>query len=1393
MEQWPSNEQHPGDIRAVSITGSLARAGTPIEVRLVGTPRGVGHFVIAHVRRASKVSLAESADEPGVYSGAYLAQWGDDVRDAAVTVILTVDDRVSCRVCEERVTIDTASPEVQRAEATPRMLRNGDLIRLTAVSEPGCRVVADVRDLDSTRETVRLREDPRRPGMYRMQQRIRAANTSANGHKRVSVVATDAAGNASTPCILEVELQNPELGIVRGLDEQAADLLLRVGVVTLRDLRRMDITHIARETGLTTQELEHHQAAAKLLALGLGPDLAQVLVEHAGILGPAQLAVAAPETIQAAIQAGVEDGALPASSRLDEQFSSYLISAAVAVTTEQSAKQFAETTALVTACRAACPGELSVFGCHAYLMELVRISGLNWNEVQDTFKQDFLAASSTPARRIDIATHVLERALPEDLGNPPRIAGDWEEYDRALNHELVRILVEATRKSETALAAAQPRLFDVNRPLADRNADLEATLNALEADPAYHAALVELLGQRAGIPEAELVARYPAAFDPLRTLQERSQNLEELLHLQSPAVRVREALATLARLRLRALVAQSGQSAESLRRRYYISFSPQDCTETTSCQQAVLTMQEFLAKKAYTDPAYRYPSYDEWHVQQVKAFHPENVYSHQFKAPLIDGDRELLRGHLAAAQKILDGVRMSERGDPPSPEDTSALLTSFRWRNPYYTNLTAGLDLIGECLEIDELMSEGHQAYFAEEFQLAWRYYLQAAEKIRLTSKRVSRPMGDTLSIPLWAAAGSDSFFSRGPSQFAASAKYFFEKTLLSFAEANTPAVELARGQVGLSGVDVDGTFWPMAKSGLTSDGWKAHLASFGWASGGSVQWGALTGGGLYKPSQTWRDYVLETEMSGGDFSLDLRYKDEQNGGGLGVTAWGTDVGGTAGIRVLGDPSYWGYETASIDSHSHLRLRVEVKGQTVTGQVWVQNDTQWDPVVQTPSGGLQCKIPATGPFRLSDRGAPPTCYRIRAWNLDPATGAVSDLAFLLKPPASIADRPYPLNLMLDYLFRQWTPSAPQQVAAFLDGLASKVAVSYDTDDWIVEFNVAGRKSFDPFQQPAGSAVNGLWYGDGDDRLHRENLRQLLDGLVMLLCHQFFFQLPVCLGDVANGLGQYQEALKWYRLVYDEREPLSSRAVYPYMNSLIEGQMLRIRIARNDVEWADHLFNQNTEESVQQARIHYALALQTLGTEGCCEQERRLSAALQGLSRDMVAADLDATTAEVVYRTLSGLTTLPDQQASAHALIGRLRRILEVTEDSAAKAQLISAVIAEQAPGLRPRPHLDTIIPSSDELLERLEQAERQHPEVLDDAETTLRARRVAATAQPITGQSFAPASGTAVDRVRSMAQPSLALPEESFVVPAAAYGDPNLCALHAQLVPLLSLPGKPPP
>lgn len=1426
----PKNDDSSGipPIDSIAVSQDFAKADDALTITLKGVSGGRARFSIPGIPGAVDVPMVEDPSKPGVYRGDYTVEPGDDVAQTPVSAVITAPDgRIATHDSEGRITIITVPPRIDEASATHKVISNGHSFTLKVSAAKGCTVVARLSNLDTRKETITLIERPEGSGAYRARIAVSKLNTAANGVKEIQISASDPAGNLSAPAAIHIELRNPELGALPSLSSDAALALQGAGVVTLADLRRIDPGKLAEETDLAVASLERYRTAARFSAIGLGPDVADALIEGGDIGSISELLLTDPDRIVTILSDAAESGKLVPRKESIAEIAARTVGSAYAATGRALDLYRAEIWTSVNTCRSDCKDELSVLSCYAYLLELVEITGLTWAELEQRFKQDFLGVDTLPTTRIDIAIAVLEKAIREDLGNQAPRSDDWIDYERALNPLLVRILAEALDRSTSDLAKSYPNAFASGRSLDQRNRSLENILAGLNGASGYNSALVELLQERTGLAQAALEAKYPQAFDQTLTIRQRNEALEKLLGLKPVVKRVAQAKSGIAGLELKALIAQSHHTEAWLREEYCISFSQESCSGTTSCRQAILTLQEYLAKQAYIDAKYAYPTFDEWRLEQIEEHYPENVYTHEFKRSLIGGNRALLAKHLAKARSILDTVRVSVGKQRPQKDD---LLSSFDWRNPYYGNLKTGIQLLQDCYDIDDLMVKGHRAYFNEEYAQARQHYLEAARKVQSTSKAVSKAMGDAL-LPLWAPDKKDCYFRRGPKAAAKAAKGFFDKTLLSFSEKNKPGVQLAAGQVALKGVDAQGTFTPMAKSGLNTGVWQQTditkdmntTPNVTVTSSGALVFkgkgeGAYATQLVYKPGAQWTDVAIEVDVKG-EYILGTGFRYAGSAGWVYVQNFEFDTFQYAAFYMDG-PSTHEKKEITWKGNVPYRIRVEVKGKAARATLkwWNSGSGKWEPVVSIPASASSNPIsisglPTKGTLALyANSGsdlAQPSITRLAVWDLSPSAGAVSDRAFFLKPRSSLYTS-VAKSLYLIYYLR------PFDLGTDPRKLASALSVTYDEYSWIVAAPEVDEDSLDPtlsrdkgffdaFYQETGTALTGLWYDQGDARLNRTNLRDLLDGMVMLLCHQYFLLLPICLGDVANALGQFHEARQWYRLVYDERKASKQRPVYPYLRPGCEDEMLRIRHARNYLEWADFSFNQNTEESIQEARRLYILALRTMETERCCQSQSQVADYMADLGRALSPVGaLQPEFAGHVFQTVANAAFKAGTFEDIKSVIGGIVEVTDGDQSVEEKAAQINSLLSERMPSVVAPPNLTQVVRNETELRQKLLTIEDGAVAVLDGMEQAFRAQKVSRLAPAVPEESgvasTGPAAATAfleiasetdlvpVAEVNAPPAPYGSIGSESpFFVPYEAFQASDAKAKYEQIGPLVGL------
>jgi hypothetical protein len=142
----------------------------------------------------------------GTYIGKYIVKAGDNAENAVVTVTLTDVKGNVVTDSTNKVTLDTQIT-ITSVESNLTVVKNGDALTITVITEPKSTVKADFSVLDSTMSSpVKLSEVS--SGKYVVEVRISTENTHENGMKEIIVTATDALKNTTSQS-LKVELKNP--------------------------------------------------------------------------------------------------------------------------------------------------------------------------------------------------------------------------------------------------------------------------------------------------------------------------------------------------------------------------------------------------------------------------------------------------------------------------------------------------------------------------------------------------------------------------------------------------------------------------------------------------------------------------------------------------------------------------------------------------------------------------------------------------------------------------------------------------------------------------------------------------------------------------------------------------------------------------------------------------------------------------------------------------------------------------------------------------------------------------------------------------------------------------------------------------------------------------------
>jgi len=1279
-------EDLPPDFMEVTFAPARAKKDTPVKVDVRTTPGGNAYFSIFQLPGARRIEMTEDPNKPGFYHGEYIAHGGDKIDHAPMTAVYTSKEgKVYSRQASGKISIDTHTPAISGVTLDPTgrflfqldakledqlkagtisdkvlnafvqkgiplqqdarietqngfwwitdrasrylinrvgdkwrvykdgfIVRNGESFQLLLRSKPKAQIKVLLPELDTEKEkAVLLNENPKSPGEYSAKIKISGSNKAGNGIKRMQISVTDAFGNKGDDLVTSVELVNPEYASFKNIPSEHATLLEKQGIVTFAHIRAMDVQQTAQATGLEADILRKYQALASIQTIAPNPDVAEALVEQGGYTSAAFMGFVDVDEIMKALEKSAGGGPKQ-NVAYTNQVAENLSAAGRQLVGMLDEQRIRDQIKPANACGEVCAPETSVFSCFAYLAYLLDKAGFATDKsLRQIFGWNVAAVTTEPVSRIAICLGILRPRVNINHSLPAQM-----EYDRLLNERLIAL----TGKTQ----------------------------EQLKSDPVYQHIFTaqDIHQQNLWLEQDLLQVNGPGFADTVKAVHSALESKE-----------------------LDALIAQSGKTAEAWREQFYIAFDTRECDKASYCQQAILVMQEYLHRNPPKKTQQKLLlSYDEWLSNQMKKYYPENYYGIEFKRSLIRGEREGLKRQLKKSVEILDKIFVTDRGKIPSLDDSSSLMTSFSFKDNIYNNFVEGISMIENCVKVDDLILEGHHAFFNEEYQLSRLYYFEAARKIREISKKIRKtytlipfmkeepetadePLGDpnrkTSMKKIINSDYSSSFLGVEPYQIEQKITEYWRNLYISYLNDNMPGGKLIKGMIPLNGVDAEGKFVPIGDydrdeniEKLNSvNKWETHFfyhyLDKSWVyyfrvnNNGQLQFWVDHAVGLitpprmhylafvYQKGSYFLDYQINLECKGARHlqGVAIRWQDKNNFVTITLgTMGGADWGLMIGKIIAEDPDertlkiVHKYDTYSFEYRRDKTYKLEVKviGQEVIASAFVKNGTNgWDPSGEVHASIHINEMPLKGTFALLSSGSPDesigeilcgaTFNKITAIDLTAGKGAFSDLAFFLKPVFPVEARG-----ISDYGKRK--DKFNPVTADSNDQLLSHVSINYQENLYVINENKSGFL-FDPLYSDSGDSKPRelvLWYPQNSDRLNRENLRKVLDQLPFLFIHQYFFILPVCLGDVANAIGNYEEASNWYRLVLNEWRELNIQIpVYPYMQPQIESPMLLQRIAKNYLDWANHLFRENTKESVHNARLHFKRVLDLLDSHNCC--------------------------------------------------------------------------------------------------------------------------------------------------------------------------------------------------
>ncbi|GJL57835.1 MAG: hypothetical protein NPIRA03_06920 [Nitrospirales bacterium] len=871
---------------------------------------------------------------------------------------------------------------------------------------------------------------------------------------------------------------------------------------------------------------------------------------------------------------------------------------------------------------------------------------------------------------------------------------------------------------------------------------------------------------------------------------------------------------------------------EELRQRYFISFSPTQCEDLSECEQAILSLQEFLQNKLQR--GWKLPeqyehedellTYAGWRVFLLETFYPEIPFADEFKQPFIRGERETLRRHIKLAEEMLDKVRVAASPDAPLEKGESDRLSlSPTQERREYNNLKLGLELLKKFLIIDDLLLKGHQRFYDEEFQLSQEHYYQAAQEIRSLSHQWNRTLTLPIFIetePIIGAEESENFkwlanYSQSPENemktvlTTLNAREVTQRIGISigqfwksFEESNQPITANRKALTELTGISLskgsfnpfvrekyeeiylDNSETPQSKSNkiiglLKQNGWtsKYFLEDFRPPPTPSPHWYINWGLGLIEPTmpeskfEDPRDYAFSAllndrsaQVQNFTFETDFRMKgsipfmgilvrwneEERKGIPVGIGNFEPDGPWYLGIgdplelplknikarmiKFERDRKAQVYIQRIMEVWHYYKLIVTVVGQDVTATLIPKktdpdrysydelNDWDYEEGIgftkTVPQISQRGKV---GPLvHCHHKNSIPTYRGFWLYDLGGAKGVLSDNTLMLPAKPKFMRKLFfdfsnPDHPRGEYGNRIEVPGKRGR-----ENLLKNLACEYGEHNFIIQEELEN-PTYDLLNK--GGKRNYLRYQAGDSFLLRENMRDLLDQFFSLLPHQYFFLLPICLGQVAQALGQYREARQFYRLVYHDGEKATNNAiVYPFLNRPIEVPVLERFHAQNYRDWANDLNQRNTQESTEKARRKFGQILQLFNAETCClgdTTERYVQIA------DYLLSYRGSTDMRLLlHENLSQFVLQPETSVLAREVLGEAEKLFIGNNYSIENIHTLEKFIEEKRNTL-PQWTFNYFNPPKEDLGERLENLEERNTEVFSTIETSRRFRWIA--------------------------------------------------------------------
>ena len=219
-------------INSVSVQGTPATVDDIITVTLMTEVPGTATFSIAGLPGATEIAMEET--NANTFTGTHIVEAGQDVVDGVVTVTFTALSGAVFTDGNQTVRIDTTPPIISEVALDGQKIRNGQDFMIRAVAEVGAILIADVSQVDTTRNTLPLVAVDE--GIYELTVTVSLANTAEDGVKTITITATDAIGNATSFDVTITLQQFNEFVLNIPDDISLVHIPLRVAVINNRTM-----------------------------------------------------------------------------------------------------------------------------------------------------------------------------------------------------------------------------------------------------------------------------------------------------------------------------------------------------------------------------------------------------------------------------------------------------------------------------------------------------------------------------------------------------------------------------------------------------------------------------------------------------------------------------------------------------------------------------------------------------------------------------------------------------------------------------------------------------------------------------------------------------------------------------------------------------------------------------------------------------------------------------------------------------------------------------------------------------------------------------------------------------------------------------------------------------